>query len=204
MHLIVGLGNPGARHAGNRHNIGFMAVDAIAERHRFGPFRARFEGLAAEGALGPERVVALKPQTYMNESGRAVAAAARFYKVPPARIIVIHDQIDLVSGKMRVKCGGGPGGHNGLRSLDDHLGPDYWRVRLGVGHPGDKDLVSGYVLHDFPKADRPWVGKLIEAVAEHISLLAGGDEAAFMNRVALAMNPPRPKAAKDAASPKQD
>jgi PTH1 family peptidyl-tRNA hydrolase len=191
--LLVGLGNPGPTYARHRHNVGFVAVDAIVRRHGFGPYRARFEGLAAEGQLDGVRVVAFKPQTYMNDSGRAVAAAARFYKIGSERLIVVHDEVDLVPGKLRVKRGGGSAGHNGLRSIDAHLGPDYWRVRIGVGHPGDKDLVAGYVLHDFAKADAAWLTPLIEAIAEEMPRLAAGDEAGFMTKVALRTRPPAAK-----------
>lgn len=193
MLLLVGLGNPGPRYAGNRHNIGFMAVAAIAERYRFGSPRARFHGLLAEGEVAGERVLALLPQTYMNDSGLAVAEAARFYKIPPERVIVIYDEIDLVPGKLRVKRGGGAAGHRGLRSIDAHLGPDYWRVRLGVGHPGHRDLVRAYVLQDFAPAERPGVEALLGAVAEAFPLLAAGDANGFMSKVDLILNPPPPK-----------
>ncbi|MBI3710409.1 MAG: aminoacyl-tRNA hydrolase [Proteobacteria bacterium] len=193
MLLLVGLGNPGPGYTRHRHNIGYMAVDEIVRRHSFGPFRARFEGLVAEGEIAGEKVRALKPTTYMNDSGRSVAAAARFFKVPVDRIVVIHDEVDLAPGKIRVKCGGGHAGHNGLRSIDAYLDPGYWRVRLGVGHPGDKDQMSNYVLHDFAKADAEWVGKLIDAVAAAFPRLVAGDEAGFMNHVSLAIKPPKPK-----------
>jgi PTH1 family peptidyl-tRNA hydrolase len=204
MLLLVGLGNPGPGYARQRHNIGFMAVDAIAARHGFKPWRAqaRFDGEIAEGEVGGERVLALKPMTYMNLSGNSVAAAARFHKVPLERIVVIHDEIELAPGKIRVKRGGGNAGHNGLKSLDAAIGPDYWRVRLGVGRPDraiselDPEAVSNWVLRDFPKADRPWVEKLVEAVAEHFPLLAAGDDTKFMNRVTLATKPPAPKSDK--------
>ena len=193
MRLIVGLGNPGPDYARNRHNIGFMAADAIVRRHRFSPWRAKFAGEFAEGKLAGDRVLVLKPMTYMNESGSAVAAAARFFKVPIADIIVLHDEIDLAPGKVRVKKGGGHAGHNGLRSIDDHLGADFTRVRIGVGHPGDPDRVADYVLSDFSKAEcRDWVEKLIEALAEQAPLLLRGDDSGFMSRVALALQPPRP------------
>ncbi|MGQ0664666.1 MAG: aminoacyl-tRNA hydrolase [Pseudomonadota bacterium] len=201
MLLLVGLGNPGPAYAEHRHNIGRMALDAIAGRHSFGPWRSRFASRTAEGRLGQERVVALKPSTFMNESGQAVAAAARFYKLAGARVIVLHDDLDLAPGKLRVKRGGGSAGHHGLRSIDAHLGPDYWRVRLGIGHPGDRDQVSDYVLHDFAKAERDWRDRLIEAVAQWIVLLAEGDEAGFMNRVALATRPPRARKPPPAPAP---
>lgn len=187
MRLFVGLGNPGSKHAANRHNIGFMAVDEIARRHGFAPWRKRFQGDAAEGEIGGERVLALRPATYMNESGRAVAEAANFYKLGEGDITVFHDELDLVPGKMRVKTGGGAAGHNGLRSISAHVGNDYRRVRLGIGHPGIKELVHGYVLSDFAKADRPWVEALCTAVADHAALLVGASDAAFQNRVHLDM-----------------
>jgi len=193
MRLLVGLGNPGARHARNRHNIGFMAVDEIVGRYGFGPWRKRFQGRVAEGRVGGEKLLALEPQTYMNESGRAVGEALRFYKLEPEQAVVLHDEIDLKPGKVKVKLGGGPGGHNGLRSIDDHIGRDYWRVRLGVGHPGDKELVHGHVLHDFAKADEDWLAKLLEAVAAELPLLIAGDERAFMSKVNQVQVPPRPK-----------
>ena len=197
MLLLVGLGNPGPGYAHNRHNIGFLAVHAIARRYDFGPWRDRFDGEIAEGEIAGEKVLALKPMTYMNESGRAVAAAARFYKIPPAQTFVIHDEIELAPGKVRVKQGGGHAGHNGLRSIDALFANDYWRVRLGVGRPPrevtdvNPEAVSNYVLHDFPKADRPWVNTLVDALAENMPLLVAGDEAKFVNRVTLALRPPR-------------
>ena len=187
MLVIAGLGNPGARHARNRHNIGFMALEAIAAAHRIGPFRARLSGLAAEGVIGGKRVMLLAPQTFMNESGRSVAAAARFYKLEPPAIIVIHDDVDLLPGKIRVKQGGGAGGHNGLRSIDAHLGPDYWRLRIGVGHPGHKDLVEHYVLSDFAKSEQRWVEALADILADNVDLLVRGEDASFQNKVHLAM-----------------
>ena len=193
MRLLVGLGNPGPRHAHNRHNIGFMAVDEIVRRYGFGPWRARFQGQVAEGRIGGEKLLAIEPQTYMNESGRAVGEALRFYKLEPEQAIVLHDEIDLKPGKVKVKRGGGPGGHNGLRSIDAHIGRDYWRVRLGVGHPGDKDLVHGHVLRDFAKADEDWLAKLLAAVAAELPVLLAGDERAFMSKVNQVMVPPRPK-----------
>ena len=193
MRLLVGLGNPGPRYARNRHNIGFMAVDEIADHYGFGPWRTRFQGRVAEGRIGGEKLLALEPQTYMNESGRAVGEALRFYKLEPEQAIVLHDEIDLKPGKVKVKQGGGPGGHNGLRSIDAHIGRDYWRVRLGVGHPGDKDLVHGHVLHDFAKADEDWLAKLLDAVAAELPVLLAGDELAFMSKVNQALVPPRPK-----------
>lgn len=187
MRLIVGLGNPGPRYAGNRHNIGFLAIDAIAGVHRASPFRRRFQGEAAEVVLGPERAILLKPQTFMNESGRAVAEAQRFYKIALADVIVLHDELDLAPAKLRVKRGGGNAGHNGLRSITAACGNDYRRVRLGIGHPGDKALVHAYVLNDFGKAERDWVEDLCRAVADDAPLLAAGEDASFQNKVHLAM-----------------
>src|SRR6267154_1541043 len=187
MLLIVGLGNPGSGYARNRHNIGFMAVEAIAKRHGIGPWRRRFQGVAAEGPLSGERVLLLLPGTYMNESGRAVAEAANFYKLGLPDIVVFHDEIDLAPGKVRVKTGGGSAGHNGLRSISSHVGNDYRRVRIGVGHPGVKDLVHGYVLSDFAKAERDWVEALCGVIADNAALLAKGEDASFQNKVHLAM-----------------
>jgi len=192
MSLLVGLGNPGPAYAGNRHNIGFMAVDEICRRHGFEPYRSQFHGLAATGKVADRKILALKPQTFMNESGRAVAAAGRFYKIPAEDMIVIHDDIDLRPGKMRVKSGGGAGGHNGLRDIDAHMGRDYRRVRLGVGHPGDPDRVQSYVLRDFAKAEQAWVARLIDTVAIHFSQLVEGDDAGFMTAVARDAPPPAP------------
>ncbi|MBL8837832.1 MAG: aminoacyl-tRNA hydrolase [Alphaproteobacteria bacterium] len=189
MLVIAGLGNPGPDYAGHRHNVGFMAVDVIVDRHRFGPPRSRFEAIVSEGTIDAEKTIALKPMTYMNDSGRAVAAALRFYKLAPARLIVVHDELDLPAGRIKVKRGGGNGGHNGLRSIDAHIGPDYWRVRIGIGHPGDKDMVSGYVLHDFAKAERAWLAPLLDAIADNIGEFALGGDAKFMNRVARATRP---------------
>jgi peptidyl-tRNA hydrolase, PTH1 family len=188
MLLFVGLGNPGARYAGNRHNIGFMAVDEIARRHDIGPWRRRFQGVAAEGPLAGERVLLLKPETWMNDSGRAVAEAAHFYKVPTGDIVVVHDEVDLPPAKVRVKTGGGVAGHNGLRSISAHVGNDYRRVRIGVGHPGVKDLVHPHVLSDFAKSERAWVEALCEIIADNAALLAKGQDAAFQNKVHLAMD----------------
>ena len=187
MLLLVGLGNPGARHVGNRHNIGFMAVQAIAQRHGIGPWRRRFQGVACEGPIAGERALLLLPGTYMNESGRAVAEAAHFYKLPLGDIIVFHDEIDLPPGKVRVKAGGGIAGHNGLRSITAHVGNDYRRVRIGVGHPGDKDLVYAYVLNDFAKDEQPWVEALIAVLADNADFLVRGEDASFQNKVHLAM-----------------
>ncbi|MBR0851845.1 aminoacyl-tRNA hydrolase [Bradyrhizobium diazoefficiens] len=187
MRLFVGLGNPGAKYARNRHNIGFMAVDEIARRHHFAPWRRRFQGETSEGTLGPERVILLKPTTYMNDSGRSVQEAANFFKIAQGDITVFHDELELPPGKVRVKIGGGIAGHNGLRSISAHIGNDYRRVRLGIGHPGVKEMVHGHVLSDFAKADNDWVATLCDAVAEHAGLIAKGTDATFANRVHLAM-----------------
>ena len=187
MLVIAGLGNPGARHARNRHNIGFMVVDAIAAAGRFGPFRARYQGLAAEGLIGETRVTLLKPQTYMNDSGRSVGAALRYAKLDLGSLIVIHDELDLAPGKVRVKVGGGDAGHNGLRSITAHVGPDYKRVRVGIGHPGDKALVYHYVLSDFAKSEAGWVEAVAHAIAGAAPLLAAGQDASFQNKTHLAI-----------------
>jgi PTH1 family peptidyl-tRNA hydrolase len=189
--LIAGLGNPGARYAGHRHNVGFMAADEIASRHRFAPWRTRYHGEIAEGMLAGRRTILLKPMTYMNESGRAVGEAARYLKLPLNAVVVIHDELDLAPGKLRVKTGGGDAGHNGLRSITAALGAGYRRVRIGIGHPG-RDAVLHYALHDFSKADKEWLGPLLAAVAEAAPLLAADDDPGFMNRVALATQPQRP------------
>lgn len=185
MRLLVGLGNPGPEHAKQRHNIGFLALDRIAERHNFGPWSKRFQGLFAEGRLNGEKVLALKPQTYMNRSGESVQQAAHFYKLPIDDVIVLYDELDLVPGKVRVKRGGGAAGHNGIRSIDAAMGADFWRVRLGIGHPGHKDRVTGYVLNNFSKADQDWLPQLLDAVADEIGLLVADRPEDFMNRVAL-------------------
>ncbi len=193
MKLLVGLGNPGDRYARHRHNVGFMAVERIAARHGFGPWRARFAGRLAEGVLDGERVWLLEPQTFMNESGRSIAEAARFMKLPPADIVILHDEIDLAAGKVRVKLGGGVAGHNGLRSADSCLGTrEFKRVRIGVGHPGHKDRVIGHVLSDFHKVEQQWLEPLLDAVADAAPLLASGQDAAFMSKVALLTQPPKP------------
>ncbi len=186
MLLWVGLGNPEPGMARNRHNIGFMALDVIASRHGFSPWRQRFKGLTAEGTIGGQKVLALKPMTYMNLSGESVQAAAAFFKLPVEAISAFHDELDLIAGKMRVKKGGGAAGHNGLRSMDRMLGsPDYWRVRLGIGHPGAKERVMSHVLGDFGKDDRDWLVALLDAVAEAAPLLAQGQAPDFMSKVAL-------------------
>ena len=202
MRLIVGLGNPGARYERNRHNIGFMAADAIARRHGFPAFRPRFKGECAEGTIAGQRVMLLKPQTFMNASGEAVADAARFFKIPLEDVIAIHDEIDLRPGKLRVKLGGGSAGHNGLRSIDAVLGPDYWRVRIGVGHPGVKELVQPYVLQNFTEDERTaWVEPLLAAVADMIPLLISGAPDAFMSEVARRFTPPIDQTPEDPAQP---
>ncbi len=184
MKLFVGLGNPGEKYRANRHNIGFMAVDRIAERHGFGSWRKKFQGLISEGTIGGERVTLLKPETYMNESGRAVGEAQRFLKIPLSDIYVFHDELDLAPGKVKVKTGGGNAGHNGLRSITAHIENDYKRVRLGIGHPGSKDAVVYYVLNDFAKSEREWLGALLDAVADAAPYLAKGDDARFLSDVA--------------------
>jgi len=206
MLLLVGLGNPGPGHADDRHNIGYMAADAIVRRHGFGPFRAKFKGVAADGTIADEKIAVLKPETYMNLSGESVAAAAHFYKLPPEQVIVIHDEIDLAFTKVRVKQDGGSGGHNGLRSIDGHLGPDYWRVRLGVGHPGIPELVIHHVLRPFSKEEMPLVEKLVEAVADAIPLLIAGDANRFMSKIDVALNPrpPREKPSADSSQQSAD
>jgi peptidyl-tRNA hydrolase, PTH1 family len=188
MHLFVGLGNPGARYAGNRHNIGFMAVEAVARRHGIGPWRRRFHGVACEGPVGSERTLLLLPGTFMNESGRAVGEAMHFYKLGLTDVTVFHDELDLPPAKVRVKIGGGVAGHNGLRSISSHIGNDYRRVRIGIGHPGVKELVHPHVLSDFAKSDRPWVEGVCEIMADNAELLAKGQDATFQNRVHLAMD----------------
>lgn len=186
MLIFAGLGNPGATYANNRHNAGFMAADAIARRHSFSPWQKKFSGLVAEGMLGGEKILLIKPNTFMNLSGQAVGEAMRFYKLTPADVVVFYDELDLAPGKVRVKTGGGSGGHNGIRSLDQHIGNNTRRVRIGIGHPGVKELVHSYVLGDFSKADRDWVEPLMETIATNADLLAKGDDAGFMNKLAVA------------------
>lgn len=198
MKLIVGLGNPGAKYAANRHNIGFMAVDRIAADHGFSPWKARFQGLASEGQLGTERVTLLKPQTFMNLSGQSVGEAMRYLKLTPPEVIVLHDELDLAPGKCRVKQGGGHAGHNGLRSIHQHIGADYHRVRLGIGHPGHKDRVAPYVLSDFAKADGDWLDDLLRGISDGAAALAQGDGARFQNAVAARMQPARNSGARPA------
>jgi len=184
MKLFVGLGNPGEKYRANRHNVGFMAVDRIAERHDFGPWRKKFQGLVSESTIGSERVTLLKPATYMNDSGQSVGEAQRFLKIPLSDVYVFHDELDLAPGKVKVKAGGGNAGHNGLRSISAHIDNDYKRVRLGIGHPGSKDVVVYYVLNDFAKSDREWLGPLLDAVAGAAPFLAKGDDARFLSEVA--------------------
>lgn len=207
MKLFVGLGNPGSEYAGNRHNVGFMAVDRIASVHRFGPWKRKFQSLAADGEIDGEKILVLKPETYMNESGRAVGEAARFLKIPEENIVVFYDEIDLAPTKLKVKTGGGNAGHNGLRSLSAHIGNEYVRVRIGVGHPGVKELVVKWVLNDFTKADHEWLDPLLDAIAASAGRLARGDQARFMTDVAKIVGgngaPEKPaKAAKEDAPPR--
>ena len=192
MKLFVGLGNPGAQYAGNRHNIGFMALDRIAADHGFSGWRKAFHGQVAEGRLGTEKVVLLKPETYLNESGRSVQAALAFYKLAPDQVTVFHDELDLAPGKLRAKTGGGHAGHNGLRSIHATVGEAYHRIRLGIGHPGHKDAVSAYVLHDFAKADRDWLDEVLRGISDGAVALAESDLPRFLNAVALRTTPPRP------------
>jgi PTH1 family peptidyl-tRNA hydrolase len=204
MQLFVGLGNPGAKYARNRHNIGFMAVDRIAADHGFGPWRSKFSAEVAEGRLGGEKVILLKPQTYMNLSGQSVGEAMRFYKLAAEDVTVFHDELDLAPGKVRVKQGGGHAGHNGLRSIHAHIGEAYRRVRLGIGHPGRKDLVSAYVLHDFAKADEDWLDDLMRGVSDGAPHLAEGDQSRFQNAVAQRMAPARQQAAPAEPPPRDE
>ncbi|RWH69806.1 aminoacyl-tRNA hydrolase [Mesorhizobium sp.] len=187
MLVFAGLGNPGAKYENNRHNVGFMAADAIARRHSFSPWSRKFQGLISEGTLAGEKILLIKPQTFMNLSGQSVGEALRFYKLEASALTVFYDEIDLAAGKLRVKVGGGSGGHNGIRSLDQHVGNAYRRVRIGVGHPGVKEMVHGHVLGDFAKADREWLDVLLAAIADDAALLAKGDDNSFMNRVTLAL-----------------
>lgn len=208
MKLIVGLGNPGAKYAQNRHNIGFMAVDRIAADHGFSAWRSKFQGQIAEGRFGSDKVMLLKPETFMNLSGQAVGEAMRYLKILSEDVIVFHDEIDLAPGKTRLKTGGGHAGHNGLRSIHGHIGPDYDRVRMGVGHPGHKDAVPDYVLRDFPKADAEWLDDEMRGISDGIAHLVAGDGPKFLNAIALRVAPPRsstskpkPKAAQPAPPP---
>ena len=187
MQIIAGLGNPGAKHESNRHNVGFMAADAIARRHSFSPWSKKFKALIAEGMLDGEKVLLVKPQTFMNLSGQSVGEAMRFYKLTPADVTVLYDELDLAPGKVRIKTGGGAGGHNGIRSLDTHIGKDYRRVRIGIGHPGAKELVYNWVLGDFAKADGQWLEPLLDAIGDNAAMLAKGDDNGFMNKTSLAV-----------------
>ena len=186
MLIIAGLGNPGAKYADNRHNIGFMAVDAIQRRHSFSPWSKKFKGEISEGELGGEKVLLIKPQTFMNVSGESVGEAMRFYKLEPKDIVAVYDELDLVAGKACIKTGGGHGGHNGIKSLDAHCGREYRRLRLGIGHPGAKEAVIGHVLGDFAKADAVWLDPLLDAIADNAAMLAKGEDSQFMNKLALA------------------
>jgi PTH1 family peptidyl-tRNA hydrolase len=206
MQIFVGLGNPGSKYAGNRHNIGFMALDRIAEDHGFSPWKTKFQGQICEGRLGREKVLLLKPETFMNLSGQSVGEMMRFYKLISQDVTVFHDELDLAPGKCRVKMGGGHAGHNGLRSIHQHISEAYQRVRLGIGHPGRKELVAAYVLHDFHKMDQDWLDDLLRGISDGAAALAEGDTGKFQNAVALRVNPPRSsgsdkKAEKDAKAP---
>jgi len=190
MRLLVGLGNPGAAYSRNRHNIGFMAADEIVRRHGFSGWKAKFQGELAEGTIDGEKVLVLKPGTFMNLSGQSVGAALRFHKIEPDSVTVFYDELDLAPGRIRIKKAGGSGGHNGIKSLDSHIGPEYWRVRLGIGHPGDKTLVSPYVLGDFAKADQAWLEPLLDGVARHLPLLLAGNHTDYMSKIALSLPKP--------------
>ncbi|AML50327.1 aminoacyl-tRNA hydrolase [Falsihalocynthiibacter arcticus] len=203
MKLFVGLGNPGAKYAQNRHNIGFMALNAIASDHGFAPWKSKFQGSVSEGKLGSEKIILLKPETFMNLSGQSVGEAMRFYKLTPDDVIVFHDELDLVPGKIRVKQGGGHAGHNGLRSMHQHIGDTYGRVRMGIGHPGHKDRVAGYVLHDFAKSEQNWLEDVLRGVCDGAVDLAKGDSGRFMNAVALRVQAPRETEAKPANKPQK-
>jgi PTH1 family peptidyl-tRNA hydrolase len=201
MLIFAGLGNPGPQYAGNRHNIGFMAVDAIQRRHGFSPWSRKFKALISEGEIDGERVLLMKPQTFMNLSGEAVGEAMRFYKLEPKDILVIYDELDLIQGKARIKTAGGHGGHNGIKSLDAHCGKDYRRLRLGIGHPGSKEQVHNHVLGDFAKADRVWLDPLLDALADNAAMLVKGEDSQLLNKVALATGAkpePEPAPAKPA------
>jgi PTH1 family peptidyl-tRNA hydrolase len=187
MLVIAGLGNPGTKYANNRHNVGFMAADAIARRHSFSPWSKKFQAEIASGTLAGEKVLLVKPLTFMNLSGQSVGEALRFHKLSPSDLVVLYDELDLAPGKVRIKTGGGAGGHNGIRSLDAHVGKDYRRVRIGIGHPGVKEMVHNHVLGDFAKADREWLDPLLEAIADNAEMLARGDDNGFMNKLSLAV-----------------
>ena len=203
MLIIAGLGNPGQKYENHRHNVGFMAVDEIHRHGDFEPWKSRFQALTAEGRMDGRKVLLIKPATFMNESGRAVGEAVRFYKLEAEDVVVLYDELDLAPGKIRVKKGGGAGGHNGIRSLDAHLGKDYRRVRIGIGHPGHKDKVTGHVLGDFSKADQNWLVPLLDEIARNADLLTTGDDAGFMNRIALRLQSDEPSGAKGQSSAKK-
>lgn len=206
MLLFAGLGNPGAKYANNRHNVGFMAADAIARRHSFSPWSKKFQGLISEGTLGGEKIVLIKPQTFMNLSGQSVGEALRFYKLESSALTVFYDEIDLAEGKVRIKTGGGAGGHNGIRSIDGHIGNTYRRVRIGVGHPGVKEMVQHHVLGDFSKYDREWLEPLLDAIGDNAGMIAKGDESGFMNKLSLAVRgnaEPEPEKPAQKQAPKQ-
>lgn len=201
MKLLVGLGNPGAGYARHRHNVGYMALEAIAGRHRIGPWKKRFQGYAADGEIAGIRCLLLKPDTYMNDSGRAVGEAARFLKIALEDILVFHDELDLAPGKLKAKLGGGNAGHNGLRSITAHLGNEYWRVRIGIGHPGVKELVHHWVLGDFAKSDESWLRPLLDAIADAVPHLVSGDDGRFLSEVARLLAPPKEKKLREPATP---
>jgi PTH1 family peptidyl-tRNA hydrolase len=207
MLLFAGLGNPGAKYADNRHNVGFMAADAIARRHSFAPWSKKFQGLISEGTLAGEKIVLIKPQTFMNLSGQSVGEALRFYKLEPSALTVFYDEIDLAEGKVRIKTGGGAGGHNGIRSIDGHIANNYRRVRIGVGHPGVREMVQHHVLGDFAKADREWLEPLLDGIGDNAGMIVKGDESGFMNKLSLAVQgkatPEPEKAAQKQQAPKQ-
>jgi peptidyl-tRNA hydrolase, PTH1 family len=198
MFLFVGLGNPGTKYQHNRHNVGFMAVDEIVRRHSFSSWRKKFQAEVSDGVIDGEKILVMKPQTYMNESGRAVGEAVRFHDIPLTQVYVFYDELDLEPGKVRVKLGGGAAGHNGIRSTAAHLGPDFKRVRIGIGHPGVQDMVMPHVLGDFSKADGEWLSKLLPGMADEVPLLVDGKDEKFQSKVALILNPPRPSAPKPA------
>ena len=201
MLVIAGLGNPGPKHENNRHNVGFMAADAIARRHSFSPWSKKFQGLISEGRLGDDKVLLIKPQTFMNLSGQSVGEALRFHKLTPGDLVVLYDELDLAPGRIRIKTGGGAGGHNGIRSIDAHCGKDYRRVRIGIGHPGVKELVTPHVLGDFAKADREWLQPMLDAIADNAAMLASGDDNGFMSKGALAVQRGEPEGAEKVGKP---
>lgn len=204
MKLFVGLGNPGSKYAKNRHNIGFMAMDMIALDHGFGPWKSKFQGQISEGRFGSSRSILLKPETYMNNSGQSVVAAMQYYKIDAQDVVVFHDELDLAPAKLKFKMGGGHAGHNGLRSIHAHIGADYGRVRMGIGHPGHKDRVSSYVLGDFAKADQEWLDDVLRGCAKGAPSLATGDTSKFLNAVGISVNPPRPSTGKLAKKPQAE